>query len=378
VSLIEPLTADLLATHPELADLPTPALVLHGPRVRHNIQQLADYAANVGIGIRPHTKTHKSREIARLQLDAGAIGITVAKISEAETISDPGEDVLLAYPPIGVRRAERLAHLAHDRTMRAAVDSLTAIEQVSAAARAAGSTIGLLVDFDIGLGRTGVQSAQETLELARAIDCAANVRLDGMMIYPGQVGSLPTEQADELKVIDSLVAEALDLWAKHGLAVTIISGGSTPTAYQSHFITHQTEIRPGTYLFNDMNYVRGGYCTLDDCAARVLATVISTARTGHIVLDAGSKTLAADRPSSPPDVGYGHIVEYPEAHIIRLNEEHGQADIRDCPRVPKVGDRVTVIPNHICPCVNLRDSIWWWDPGDSLRKIPVDARGRIE
>jgi D-serine deaminase-like pyridoxal phosphate-dependent protein len=372
------LTADVLASHPELAELATPALVLHGPRVRHNIQQLADYAATVGIGIRPHTKTHKSREIARLQLDAGAIGITVAKVSEAEAISDPDDDVLLAYPPVGVGRAERLAQLAHDRTMRAAIDSLSAVEQVSAAARSAGSTVGLLVDFDIGLGRTGVQSAQETLVLAKAIDHAANVRLDGIMIYPGQIGSLPTEQANELKAIDALVAEALALWAKHGLVARIISGGSTPTAYQSHLISHQTEIRPGTYLFNDMNTVRGGYCTLNDCAARVLATVISTARPGHIVLDAGSKTLAADPPSSPPDAGYGHIVEYPEARIIRLNEEHGQADVRACPRKPKVGDRVTVIPNHICPCVNLRDSMWWWDPGDSLRRLPVDARGRIE
>jgi D-serine deaminase-like pyridoxal phosphate-dependent protein len=372
------LAADLLATHPELAYLPTPALVLHGPRVRHNIQQLADYAATVGIGIRPHTKTHKSREIAQLQLDAGAIGLTVAKVSEAEAISDPGQDVLLAYPPVGVQRAERLAKLAHDRTMRAAIDSLTAIEQASAAARAANSTVGLLVDFDIGFGRTGVQSPIETLELAQAIDQAPNVRLDGMMIYPGQVGSLPQDQNAELEAINSLVAEAIDLWGRHGLTAAIISGGSTPTAYQSHLISHQTEIRPGTYLFNDMNIMSGGYCTFDDCAARVLSTVISTARPGHIVIDAGSKTLAADRPSSPPDAGYGHIVEYPEARIIRLNEEHGQADVRACTRKPQVGERVTVIPNHICPCVNLRDYMWWWEPETILRKFLVDARGRIE
>ena len=164
----------------------------------------------------------------------------------------------------------------------------------------------------------------------------------------------------------------------NGLSAAIISGGSTPTAYQSHLISHQTEIRPGTYLFNDMNTVGGGYCTLDECAARVLSTVISTARPGHIVIDAGSKTLATDRPSSPPDAGYGHIVEYPEARIIRLNEEHGQADVRAAPRAPKVGDRVTVIPNHICPCVNLRDFMWWWEPGTNLRPIPVDARGCIQ
>jgi D-serine deaminase-like pyridoxal phosphate-dependent protein len=371
-------SADLLATHPELATLPTPALVLHGPRVRQNIQQLADYAASVGIGIRPHTKTHKSREIAELQLAAGAIGLTVAKVSEAEAITRPGDDVLLAYPPVGVQRADRLAQLAHDRTVRAAIDSLTAIEQASSAAHSAGVTVGLLVDFDIGLHRTGVQSPEETLELAQAIDRAPGVRLDGMMIYPGQVDTLPCNQNAELAAIDTRVAEAVELWSKRGLAAEIISGGSTPTAYQSHLITHQTEIRPGTYLFNDSNTVRGGWCTFDECSARILTTVISTARPGFIVIDAGSKTLAADRPSSPPDVGYGHIVEYPEAKITRLNEEHGIADVRACSSAPHVGDRVTVIPNHICPCVNLRDSMWWWTPGDSLRRLPIDARGRIE
>jgi D-serine deaminase-like pyridoxal phosphate-dependent protein len=199
-----------------------------------------------------------------------------------------------------------------------------------------------------------------------------------MMIYPGQVDSLPNNQNTELTAIDIRVVEAIDLWSRYGIEAPIISGGSTPTAYQSHYITQQTEIRPGTYLFNDTNTVHGGWCTFDDCAARILATVISTARPGFIVIDAGSKTLAADRPSSPPDVGYGRIVEYPDAKITRLNEEHGMADVRAYSSAPKVGDRVTLIPNHICPCVNLRDSMWWWTPGESLRQLPVDARGRIE
>ena len=164
--------------------------------------------------------------------------------------------------------AERFAALARDRTMRAAIDSPIAIEAVSAAAKAAGTTVGLLVDLDVGLGRTGVQSPAATLPLAQAIDRAPNVRLDGIMIYPGQVWSVPERQEAELKAIDDLVVEAIALWAAHGLAAAIVSGGSTPTAYQSHLIPHLTEIRPGTYVFNDMNTVRGGFCTLDDCAAR--------------------------------------------------------------------------------------------------------------
>ena len=293
-------------------------------------------------------------------------------------MSDPGQDVLLAYPPVGVERAERFAALARDRTMRAAIDSLTAIEVTSAAAKAAGVTVGLLVDLDVGLHRTGVPSPAATLPLAQAIDRAPNVRLDGLMIYPGQVWKLPDQQAEELKAIDDLVVETIELWAAHGLAAPIVSGGSTPTAYQSHLIPHQTEIRPGTYVFNDMNTVRGGYCTLDECAARVLATVISDAVPGQVVIDAGSKTLAADRCASVPDAGFGHVVEYPDAKITRLSEEHGQIDVTACSKKPAVGERVTVIPNHICPCVNLRDTVWWIEPNEPLRPLAIDARGRIQ
>ena len=362
----------------DLRRLPTPALVIDGARVRANVQKLAEYAVKTGIKIRPHTKTHKLRRLAQMQLNAGAIGLAVAKVSEAEVLSDPGQDVLLAYPPVGEQRAERLAALARDRTMRAAIDSSVAIEVVSAAAKAGGTTVGLLVDLDTGLGRTGVSSPQATLPLAQAIDRAANVRLDGIMIYPGQVASLPEQQADELKAIDELVAEAIFLWSKHGLPAPIVSGGSTPTAYQSHFISRQTEIRPGTYVYNDMNTVRGGYCGLDDCSARVLVTVVSNAVAGQVVVDAGSKTLAADPCWTHPSAGYGHVVECPDAKITRLSEEHGQIDVTACCQKPAVGERLTLIPNHICPCVNLRDSVWWMESGEPLRQLEIDARGLIQ
>jgi D-serine deaminase-like pyridoxal phosphate-dependent protein len=180
-----------------------------------------------------------------------------------------------------------------------------------------------------------------------------------------------------MKRIDDLVVETLRLWAKHGLSAPIVSGGSTPSAYQSHLIPHQTEIRPGTYIFNDMNTVRGNYCTLDECAAHIIATVISDAVSGQVVIDAGSKTLTSDRCGPDPDSGYGHVVEYPNAKITKLSEEHGQIDVTKCGKKPAVGERVTVIPNHICPCVNLRDTVWWFEPGEPLRELAIDARGRI-
>jgi D-serine deaminase-like pyridoxal phosphate-dependent protein len=357
--------------------IPTPALVIHAEVVRANIARLAAYASKSQLKIRPHTKTHKLRLLAQMQLAAGATGLTSAKATEAEAISGPGEDLLLAYPPVGLERAERLATLARNRTVRAAVDSVTAIESASAAAVAAKTTVGLLVDLDVGMGRTGVKTPEESVLLARAIERARGVRLDGIMIYPGHISDPPDQQRDALQAVSHLVQQTLDLWQRHGLSAAIVSGGSTPTAYQSHLVPQLTEIRPGTYVFNDMNTAHGAFCSLDDCAARIIATVISDAVPGQVVIDAGSKTLSSDRCAADPANGHGHVVEYPEARITRLTEEHGQIDVTTCASRPKVGERLTVIPNHICPCVNLQDRVWWLEPNELPRELKVDARGKL-
>jgi D-serine deaminase-like pyridoxal phosphate-dependent protein len=359
-------------------ELQTPALVFNGPTVRRNVKRLADYAAKVQIKIRPHTKTHKLRELAQMQLAYGANGLTAAKVSEAEEISEPGNDVLLAYPPVARCRAERVAALARTRTVRAALDGLTGVEMMSAAAVKAGTTVGLLVDIDVGLGRTGVQTPSESLALAQTIERAPNVRLDGIMIYPGHVWDLPEQQAGPMQAVRELLQESLELWRRHGLSAEIVSSGSTPTAYQSHLIPEVTEIRPGTYVFNDMNTVRAGFCTLDDCAAYIVATVISDAVPGQVVIDAGSKTLTKDPNVTAPDSGFGHVVEFPEARITKLSEEHAQIDVTKCSDKPAVGARVSVIPNHICVCVNMQDTVWWQEPNEPPRAMPVDARGKLQ
>jgi D-serine deaminase-like pyridoxal phosphate-dependent protein len=361
-----------------LRNLATPALVLDGPKVRRNIQRLADYADGVRLRVRPHTKTHKLRPLAKLQLEAGANGLTAAKVSEAEIISDPEQDVLLAYPPVGRFRADRLADLARSRTVRAAVDSLIGVEIMSAAAQHAKTTVGLLVDVDVGMGRTGVQTPEESLALAQAVDRSPNVRLDGIMIYPGHVWETPDQQSDALSAVSKKLEQVLGLWRRHGLDAEIVSGGSTPTAYQSHLIPQLTEIRPGTYVFNDMNTVRGGYCTLEDCAARIVATVISGAVPGQVVVDAGSKTLTKDPNITVRESGFGHVVEYPDARVKALSEEHAQIDVTMCSKRPSVGARITIIPNHICPCVNLQEAVWWLEPDEPPRELRVDARGKLQ
>lgn len=360
-----------------MENLPTPALVVDGAVLRANIERLAAYARGHRLRVRPHTKTHKSVFVASLQVGAGASGLTAAKAGEAEIMATVCEDILVAYPPVDPERCARIAALATHRTVRVALDSITAAQRMAQAAAAAQSRVGVLVDVDVGMGRTGVQTPEEALRLAEVIDRDPSLHLDGIMYYPGHVWSPPEEQHEALQKVATKLEEVIRFWTKGGLKADIVSGGSTPTAYQSHLVPQTTEIRPGTYVFNDMNTVHGGFCTIEDCAARMICTVVSTAIPGQFVIDGGTKTFTSDRCIPRPESGHGYIIEYPEARIFALSEEHGQVDARACSRVPKVGERVTVIPNHICPCVNLQDSFWIAEPGNPLRRITVDARGKL-
>ncbi|MGC1275117.1 MAG: alanine racemase [Planctomycetaceae bacterium] len=357
----------------------TPALVIDLPTVEKNAERLAAYAREHRLGVRPHTKTHKSFRMAALQVAVGAIGLTAAKVGEAEVMAEVASDVLVAYPAVDRHRCRRIAELARlGTTVRVALDSTEGIDAVHAAAREAGTTVGILIDLDVGFHRTGVQSPAASLELAQHV--ARNrdgVRLDGLFFYPGHVWSPAGEQSVELERIDAVLAETVELWRASGFEAAIVSGGSTPTAFQSHFIRTQTEIRPGTYIYNDMNTARAEFCSLDDCAATLVCTVVSTAVPGKAVIDAGTKTLTSDRNALFPDSGHGHVVEHPEAKIVRLSEEHGELDVTACEKPPRVGDRVTVIPNHICPCVNLQDRAWLRHADGTLESTSIDARGRL-
>ena len=359
-------------------ELPTPSLIVDAEVVRRNLRRMADYSQTHGLALRPHTKTHKSRELASLQLrEGGAMGLTVAKIGEAEIMASATKDLLLAYPVVDSRRAEVAARLAQAVQLSVAIDSAAAAQVLSAAAVAAGSTIGILVDLDVGLHRTGVQTPQEALALAQRVDSTAGLRLDGLFFFPGHLPAAPARQIDALVALGAVLGETLHLWRKSGLQAKIVSGGSTPSALNSHHIGHLTEIRPGTYIFNDMNCVHGGSAELEDCAARIVATVVSTAVPGQVVLDAGSKTLSSDLCGPAPATGHGYVVEFPQAKIVKLSEEHAQVDVTQCASRPHLGSRLTIVPNHICPCVNLQEKIYWLEPGKPPRAMPVDARGRV-
>jgi len=312
-----------------------------------------------------------------MQLEFGAGGLTVAKVGEAEVMAGICSDVLIAYPVVDQSRCRRLARLARTTQVRVAIDSAQAADALGAAVQEAGSKIGILVDLDVGFGRTGVQSPEEALRLAQYIEKTRGLRLDGIMCYPGHVWEVADQQGGPLGLIAEKLGRTLDLWRRHGLDANIVSGGSTPTAFQSHLVPQLTEIRPGTYIFNDMNTVRGGYCSLEDCAASLVCTVVSDAVPGQVVIDAGTKALTSDRCLSAPESGHGHVREYPEAVITRLSEEHGQIDVRRCANRPRIGERLTITPNHICPCINLQDTLWLRHPNGNMEPLAVDARGRL-
>jgi D-serine deaminase-like pyridoxal phosphate-dependent protein len=197
------------------------------------------------------------------------------------------------------------------------------------------------------------------------------------MYYPGHVQRTPVLPTEPLQEINARLGETIRLFRSGGLSTEVISGGSTPMARASHLIDGTTEIRPGTYVYNDMNCVHAGLATIDQCAARMLCTVVSDAVPDQIVIDAGSKALSSDRCGPSPDSGFGYVVELPHARIAALTEEHGQIDVRACSERPKVGDRLHVIPNHICPCVNLHQEILWCESHQMPEMIPVEARGMV-
>jgi D-serine deaminase-like pyridoxal phosphate-dependent protein len=360
-----------------LAMLDTPCLLVHGEVVVRNLARMSEYCKEHQLALRPHTKTHKSRRIAQLQLEQGATGLTVAKPGEAHEMSALKIELLLAYPPVTPASLRTIRELSANCNILVALDSLQSAENLASALDGASQKVGVLVDIDVGLHRTGVQSPAESLTIAKFVDHDSRLSLEGMFCYPGHVWQLPNEQSSALSEVEASLREHTVKWHQAGLDVKRVSGGSTPTAYQTHLAPRVTEIRPGTYVFNDMNTVRGGFCSLEDCAARFLTTVISTSVPDQIVIDAGSKTVASDRCIPAVDSGHGYVVEYPEARITHLSEEHGQVDLTQCEKRPKLGDRLTIIPNHVCPTVNLTDFAWWISSGGDVEKLPIDARGKV-
>jgi D-serine deaminase-like pyridoxal phosphate-dependent protein len=359
-----------------LNDLETPAAVVDLDRLERNLDRAAEYATRHGIALRPHTKTHKTSWIAAEQVRRGAAGVTCATPREAEVMSRVAGDILLAYPPVGKARADRVAALPRDARVIVSLDSPEAIADMERAAAAAGRLVGVYVEIDMGMHRVGVPDAQAALTLARRVQQSKSLTYEGIAFYPGHIRDAVNAQETALDRLNATIEATLETLRAAGADAKAVSGGSTPTMWQTHRLHGVTEMRPGTYVYNDRTTAEIGACGWDDCAFTVLATVVSTAVPGQAVIDAGTKALGREPLRGAAGEGFGSLLEHPEVVVKGMSEEHGLLDLSRTTWKPRVGERVRVIPNHVCIVVHLNDSMHG-ARGDRVEKSwPVEARGR--
>jgi D-serine deaminase-like pyridoxal phosphate-dependent protein len=342
-----------------ISDLETPAVIVDLDVMDRNLSRVADYCRQRQLLLRPHTKTHKIPELAKRQIAGGAAGITVAKLGEAEVMLNAGiKDILIAYPIVGAEKTTRLARLAQQATITVSLDSEEVARGISEAAARHQTRIGILIEMDVGFGRCGFGDEADLVTLARKIADLPGLEFRGLMFFPGQFGVSPKERATMRIQVNDFLKRALEALSAAGVPASIVSGGSTPTAYEGDLFYGVNEVRPGTYIFNDRNTVAVSACTVEDCALSVLVTVVSTAVPGHAVVDGGSKTFSYDRFQGGDGRGFGIVKEDLAAEVERFSEEHGHLNIQHSERRYRVGDRLSIIPNHVCTTVNMHDEIY--------------------
>jgi D-serine deaminase-like pyridoxal phosphate-dependent protein len=345
----------------------TPSVVVDLDRVERNIARIQAACDAAGVANRPHIKTHKSPYLAKLQVAAGAKGITCQKIGEAEVMVEGGlDDILISYNLLGEQKMNRLGALAARARITVAADNAVVVADLPQAAARAGRPLAVVVECDTGRKRAGVETPAEAIALAKQIAASAQLEFAGFLMYPTETG-WPEAQA----FFDAAHAGLREA----GLAAPIVSTGGTPNLKNLGKLKGATEHRPGTYIYNDRMQIAAGVATLDDCALHVYATVVSRAAPERGILDAGSKTLTSDTGGLD---GHGLILEHPEAKIEKFAEEHGFLDLSRSNTRPAIGDVVRIVPNHVCVVVNMVDEIIMVRGDEIIGTLPVAARGRLK
>jgi D-serine deaminase-like pyridoxal phosphate-dependent protein len=356
--------------------LETPVPLVDLDRMERNLDRVADYARRHQIALRPHIKTHKSPLVASMQLRRGAAGVTCATPREAESMSEVCTDILVAFPPIGAPRLRRLLALPPTVRLTVALDSVDSVEQLADAAAQAGRRARVLVEADVGMRRVGLPTPADVVELARRVVAKPSLEYGGLAFYPGHVREPVADQAKHLTELAAGIETFVGALRDAGLSPPTVSGGSTPTLFSSHALPGVTEIRPGTYVFNDRSTAEVGACEWDDCALTVLATVVSTAVPGQAVVDAGSKALGREPLRATGGNGFGTVLDHPEVYVRAMSEEHGILELHGSGWTPRVGEQVRIIPNHVCIVVHLNDVIYGVRGATVEMTWPVAARGR--
>ncbi|MFN4207614.1 MAG: D-TA family PLP-dependent enzyme [Agrobacterium albertimagni] len=350
-----------------IAELSTPLPIIDEDRLAANIARVQSYMDSHGLAFRPHIKTHKIPAIAAEQVKAGAKGINCQKITEAEVFADHGfEDLLITFNILGSEKHKRLVALnTRISGLKVVADSEATVRGLSCAFSQT-RPLTVLVECDTGGGRCGVQSPEEAMALAETIAAAPGLTFGGILTYP---------KADTEEAVEAFFAATLTGLSARGIPCPIVSNGGTPSLFSAHKVTSATEHRAGTYVYNDRAMARAGHCSLDDCAMHIMATVVSRPTTDRAILDAGSKALTSDLLGFSD---YGVIVEYADAVISGLSEEHGTVDLSKVKgRRPEIGEKVRIIPNHTCVVSNLFDIMTFHRDGIVTRVEEVAARGLV-
>ncbi|MCE2401180.1 DSD1 family PLP-dependent enzyme [Candidatus Poribacteria bacterium] len=333
-------------------ELDTPALLIDLDKMEANIQKMADYFTNVSAELRPHLKTHKTPIIAHKQIEAGAIGITCAKLGEAEAVIHAGiRDVLIANQIVGPHKIARLINLAKHSEIMVSVDNSHNVQAISEAATAKGVTIRILVEVNIGMDRCGVEPGQPTLALAHQVCQSPNLKFEGLMGYEGHTVAKPNRTERETATREAMqrLIETKHFLEEHSVEVSIMSGGGTGTFDITGSIPEMTEVQAGSYVFMDSTYhnVEGIGGKFDN-ALSVLATVVSCPAQNRIIVDTGLKVLTKEFGIPQPIVVAG-------LEMTGLSEEHGKMLVSNGDVSLKLGDKLEILPTHCCTTVNLHD-----------------------
>lgn len=357
-------------------DIETPAVLIDAERLRRNIDRMAQAARQMGVALRPHFKTHKTVEIVRMQLEAGAVGITCAKTTEAEVLVEAGvSDVFIANEVVGERKVARLLGLARRARLSVGIDDAAQARPLSEAFAREGLRLPVLVEVDTGLHRCGLPPGEPVLALAREVAGMPGLDLRGIFTHEGQVHSAASkDQLEETALAAGrAMVETARRFRREGLPCEVVSVGTTPAALITPTVAGVTEMRPGSYVFYDRCHLRTWSAREEDLALTVLATVVSRPAPDRVVIDAGTKVLSSDHVATRFDT-FGLVRGRPDWRFVRANEEHGVIEVPAGAAV-SIGERVEIFPNHNCPVMNLVDEVYLVEGDEVLARWRVAARG---
>ena len=364
-------------------ELDTPSFLVDQDIMMANIEKMQKYADEQGVALRPHTKTHKAPYLAKLQRDAGCKGITVAKVGEAEVLAENGlDDIFIANEPVGEIKLKRILKLTETKNISFGVDCPEHVEAADRTFAGSGRHAQVVIEIEVGENRSGIIEEDKFMELLDSIKKAENVDFLGVFSHEGHCYNAESMEDCREKFIVSQkrTLHFAKMAEEQGMKCQRVSIGSTPSLlYHFDLLPGVTEFRPGTYILMDasMANVLGD---LGDCAATMLATVMSKPTDERVILDVGAKGLTAQERTVgiTKTPGKGTILEYPDVHIFDVYDEHAIIYNKKFHDAVKIGDKVRIIPVHICPANNLYSKAYLTSGDEVVGEYPILCQGKLQ